>query len=90
MCLGRSQGRGIFIYGGRKAEGLVAIWDWWATYATIAGADASDAAAAAAGLPPPDSISQWGYLSGATTVAPRTTLAIGDSSARDGVGINSR
>ena len=63
---------------GKKLEGLVAGWDWYATLVQgIAGLDPADAEAAAAGLPPIDSIDQWAYLSGRTTTPPRTVLPIG-------------
>ena len=45
----------------------------------VAGLDAADEQAAAAGLPPIDSVDQWPYLSGATTVPPRTGLAVGST-----------
>jgi hypothetical protein len=45
----------------------------------IAGLDATDKEAAAAGLPPLDSVDQWAYLSGASDIAPRTTLPIGST-----------
>ena len=63
---------------GKKLEGLVAGWDWYATLVHgIAGLDAADKEAAAAGLPPIDSIDQWPYLSGRTATPPRTVLPIG-------------
>ena len=65
---------------GSKLEGLGAVWDWYATFAQLAGVDPTDHAAAAAGLPPVDSVSLWPYLSGAQPLSPRTVLAIGSSS----------
>ena len=39
---------------GRKLEGLTAVWDVYATFSAVAGADPTDHMAAAAGLPPID------------------------------------
>jgi hypothetical protein len=63
---------------GAKLAGLMAGWDWYATYATLAGVDPTDHKADAAGLPPHDSHDLWPYLSGQVKVSPRTELAIGD------------
>jgi len=63
---------------GTKQEGLMAGWDWYRTYATLAGVDPTDHKAAAAGLPPIDSHDLWPLLSGKVSVSPRTELAIGD------------
>ena len=42
---------------GKKLAGLVGIWDWYGTFATLGGVeDWSDKRAAAAGLPPVDSV----------------------------------
>merc|ERR1712176_174294 len=63
---------------GKKLEGLITGWDWYATFVHgIAGLDASDREAAAAGLSPIDSIDQWPYLSGATEVSPRKEIPMG-------------
>lgn len=66
---------------GIKLQGLVTAWDLLATFSEVAGLGASeavaDAKAEAAGLPAMDSISQWDYWRGATTVPPRTEVAIG-------------
>jgi hypothetical protein len=59
---------------GTASQGFVAVEDWWATLLGLAGVDASDAPAAAAGLPPPDSIDQWPFLSGQTSVPPRAEV----------------
>ena len=59
---------------GTASQGFVAVEDWWATFLGLAGVDASDAPAAAAGLPPPDSIDQWPYLSGQTSLPPRAEV----------------
>lgn len=66
---------------GSKETALVAAWDWYATYAAIAGVDASDPAAETAGLPAVDAVNQWPLLSGANATAPRRDLSIGDTSA---------
>jgi arylsulfatase I/J len=62
---------------GTKQEGLMAGWDWYATYAALAGVDPTDKKAEAAGLPPHDSHNLWPLLSGQTDVSPRTELAVG-------------
>jgi len=63
---------------GTKNEGLMAGWDWYATFAALAGVDPTDTSGAAAGLPPIDSHNLWPLLSGQTKSSPRTELAIGD------------
>ena len=54
---------------GIKLGGLATLWDLYATFGHLAGLSDADAvrddAAAAAGLPPVDSINQWGWWSGA-------------------------
>ena len=66
---------------GIKLSGLATLWDFYATFGTIGGLSASDAtsdaAAAAAGLPPVDSISMWGYWSGASERSPRQEVPMG-------------
>jgi len=64
---------------GTKQEGYVCGWDWYATFAGLAGEDPTDHRAAAAGLPPIDGMDMWPLLSGATTESPRTEIALGDS-----------
>jgi len=65
---------------GTKQTGLMAGWDWFATYCHLAGGiDPTDHQAAATGLPPIDSYNLWPLLSGAVTKSPRHELAIGDS-----------
>lgn len=57
----------------------MAGWDWYATYARLAGIeDLTDHRAKAAGLPGLDSHDMWPLLSGRVDVSPRTELAIGD------------
>jgi len=62
---------------GTKQEGLMAGWDWYATYAALAGVDPTDHKAAAAKLPAIDSHNLWPLLSGQNTTSPRVELAIG-------------
>ena len=63
---------------GTKLDGLITGWDWYSTFVHgIAGLDPTDHEAAAAGLPPLDSIDQWPYLTGQTTIPPRTELPLG-------------
>jgi len=63
---------------GTKQEGLMAGWDWYATWAALAGVDPTDMRAAAASLPPIDSHNLWPLISGQTENSPRQELAIGD------------
>lgn len=63
---------------GTKQAGLMAGWDWYATYCALANVDPTDHKAHAAGLPPIDSHNLWPLLSGQATASPRTELAIGD------------
>jgi arylsulfatase I/J len=65
---------------GRKLSGLGAVWDWYGTFAHLAGVDPTDHRAAATGLPPVDSLNLWPYVSGQTQSSPRTEIAIGSSS----------
>ena len=44
---------------GMKLAGLAAVWDWYGTFAGLAGADPTDHRAEAAGLPPVDSVDLW-------------------------------
>lgn len=62
---------------GTKLQGLVAIWDWYATFARLAGVDPTDLEAEAAGLPPIDSVDVWGYVSGQQAASPRTMMVVG-------------
>lgn len=62
---------------GTKQEGLMTGWDWYATYAALAGVDPTDKKAASAGLPPIDSHNLWPLLSGSNSTSPRAELAIG-------------
>uniref|UniRef100_A0A7S2IR02 Sulfatase N-terminal domain-containing protein n=1 Tax=Haptolina brevifila TaxID=156173 RepID=A0A7S2IR02_9EUKA len=71
---------------GTRFDGLVAIWDWYATFASLAGVTSIDERAAQAGLPPIDSIDMSAALglggslrgSGAKAgTSPRTQLLIG-------------
>ena len=57
----------------------MAGWDWYATYAILAGIDdLTDYRAQEAGLPGLDSHNLWPLLSGQVHASPRTELAIGD------------
>lgn len=66
---------------GASTEQLATVWDWYATYAGLAGVDPTDGAAAAAGLPPHDSLDLWPWLSGANASSPRSEVIIGDTTA---------
>lgn len=65
---------------GTKKTGLAALWDWYATFAAVAGVDPSDERAAKAGLPAHDSVNLWPYLSGETNTPPRSDLVLGTPS----------
>jgi hypothetical protein len=62
---------------GKKLSGLMTVWDAYATFAALAGADPTDHRAAAAGLPPIDSVDMWPYLSGQRADSPRKRVEIG-------------
>lgn len=64
---------------GQKEEGLSAAWDWYATYAGLAGASVHDKKAADAGLPQVDGIDLWPMI-GSGLPSPRKELVIGDTS----------
>ncbi|CAL1144651.1 unnamed protein product [Cladocopium goreaui] len=66
---------------GQKLEGLVTAWDWYATYAALAGVDPEDHQAADFKLPPLDSKDVWPWLSGAAAASPREEVVIGETSA---------
>ena len=69
---------------GKKLDGLVCVWDWYGTFATLAGvSDFTDKSAAAAGLPAVDSHALWPYLSGAVAHSPRTEVQLGSCSTAD-------
>ena len=63
---------------GTRYHGLVALWDWYATFCALARVDPTDERAKAAGLPPIDSIDQSAALFGASSTVrpPRTELAL--------------
>ena len=64
---------------GRKEPGLLAAWDFYATFCALAGVDPTDHRAAAAGLPPVDSFNLWPLISGANSTSPRAELALGSA-----------
>merc|ERR1712137_1013625 len=66
---------------GIKLDGLITGWDWYATYAALAGVDPTDHLAAKWGLPPHDSMNMWPWLSGENASSPRKQIAIGDTTA---------
>lgn len=69
---------------GTSLDGLMASWDWYATFASLAGvSNTFDARALEAGLPPHDSLNMWPMLSGQNTTSPRLMLEIGDNAAAD-------
>ena len=62
---------------GRTLDGFVSSEDWYPTFCTLAGVDATDARAAAAGLPPVDGVDVWPMLSGASATTNRTAHFLG-------------
>ena len=62
---------------GTKFEGLVTAWDWYHTFASLAGVDATDHRAAQAGLPPIDSHDMTPVLLGSNLTSPRSEMPIG-------------
>jgi arylsulfatase B len=67
--------------GTKEENAFITAWDWYATYAHVAGVDPHDKLAEKAGLPPIDSINVWPYLMGANASLPRHEIIIGDTSA---------
>ena len=72
-----------------KKTGLLALWDWYGTFAFLAGQGDSndkpcaspssrcfDQSANSASLPPIDSYNVWPYLAGQTSRSPRTELPL--------------
>eukprot|EP01060_Flectonema_neradi_P036510 TRINITY_DN702_c1_g1_i1.p1 TRINITY_DN702_c1_g1~~TRINITY_DN702_c1_g1_i1.p1 ORF type:complete len:531 (+),score=111.30 TRINITY_DN702_c1_g1_i1:45-1637(+) len=68
---------------GTKLEGYICGWDWYTTFAHLAGVTAVDEKAEKAGLPPIDGINVWPYISGQVDTSPRTRIPIGDSLVHD-------
>jgi arylsulfatase I/J len=62
---------------GVKYEGLVTVWDWYATFCALAGVDATDHRAALANLPPLDSYDHSALVLGTNMTSPRTEIPIG-------------
>jgi arylsulfatase I/J len=71
---------------GTKAEGLIAVEDWYTTFCALAGVSPEDPLAAAAGLPPPDGLNQWPYLSGVNETSPRQYVIMGSSDSSNAEG----
>jgi arylsulfatase I/J len=61
---------------GGKLIGMIHGTDWYATFAALGGVSSADPRAEAAGLPPPDSLNLWPYLSGAVETSPRTSFQV--------------
>lgn len=64
---------------GTKQSGLVAGWDWYATFAGLANVSPDDKKAAKAGLPPVESFNLWPLINGQVSASPREAIAIGDA-----------
>eukprot|EP00401_Gymnodinium_catenatum_P073526 CAMPEP_0117618780 /NCGR_PEP_ID=MMETSP0784-20121206/86278_1 /TAXON_ID=39447 /ORGANISM="" /LENGTH=601 /DNA_ID=CAMNT_0005422651 /DNA_START=49 /DNA_END=1850 /DNA_ORIENTATION=- len=58
-------------------HGLIAAWDWYATFAALAGADPTDRKAKRAGLPPVESVNVWPLISGEVVTSPRQAIVVG-------------
>jgi hypothetical protein len=66
---------------GKQEDGLVAVWDWLPTYASLAGIESIvDPVAAAAGLPPIDGVNAWPLIAGEVSGV-REEIVIGDTAA---------
>ena len=61
---------------GTVSEGMIAIADWYGTFALLAGVDPTDHSAAASGLPPIDSVDVWPLVTGANKTSPRFELLV--------------
>lgn len=59
---------------GTESDHYMHIADWYATLCHVVGVDVADSKAEAFGLPPVDSINQWGVLSGASNQSVRTDV----------------
>ena len=64
---------------GQRLTGLVHIADWYATLCALAGVTPDDAEAKSVGLPAPDSLNLWPYLSGNISTSPRTRVHLSQS-----------
>lgn len=62
---------------GQHRDQMMHVCDWYATFSTLAGyANGDPKAAAAHGIPAPDAIDMWPYLSGAVADSPRLEIAL--------------
>jgi arylsulfatase A-like enzyme len=60
-----------------RADGLVHIADWYATFLGLANVtDTADHRAAASGLPPVDSVDVWPFITGANATSPRVEVPV--------------
>eukprot|EP01060_Flectonema_neradi_P024945 TRINITY_DN33809_c0_g1_i1.p1 TRINITY_DN33809_c0_g1~~TRINITY_DN33809_c0_g1_i1.p1 ORF type:complete len:542 (+),score=108.86 TRINITY_DN33809_c0_g1_i1:79-1626(+) len=64
---------------GTKYESFVHIADWYATIATLAGADLNDEVAKKAGLPAIDGVNQWDAIINRKVDAPRTVVHLSEN-----------
>jgi arylsulfatase I/J len=63
---------------GSRLQGIVHGVDWYATFASLGGVSSADPSAEAAGLPKPDSLDMWPYLSGRVEASPRSSFQVDD------------
>ncbi len=61
---------------GKPVEGLISVADWFGTFCTLAGVDATDEVAEQFGLPAVDSIDVWPLVSGRNSTSPRVELPL--------------
>lgn len=61
---------------GGHVDGMMHIADWYATFAELASVDPADKQAEKAGLPPIDSLSMLGIISGTNKTSPRTEVPL--------------
>ena len=61
---------------GTVSDGMIAIADWYGTFAGLAGVDPTDHSAAASNLPPIDSVDVWPLVTGANKTSARDELLV--------------
>jgi len=65
---------------GKTESGLITLWDWYSTFAALAGRDPFDPKARKAQLAQPDGYNQWPLISGLSEFSPRKHVEIGGNS----------
>merc|ERR1719334_452752 len=64
---------------GQIETGYMHTADWYTTFCSIVGVDATDTSAKAAGLPPVDGLDMWPLISGEVTESPRNEILVSDT-----------